>query len=281
MQRGPSPRDLVEQPLLKSKPIAAGQTGLHRKHGHLGRLAYRKVGSLCLGGRFVGVSPVPVRYGKGGQLPLQIGTLAFYLPEGYLQSKNRKTHHETAYESHRRPPRSISRSLLGVELLGDLLGSLRHVAESRCISVTYSIDLRFCGLRTLDRFAEPLLYAISHDGTALVVEDAAGEAHQDRGQGGVGCAVRGVPDGRGRYPSLAVPGDPRGDSTAKVPIGSVQMTRVVADITRNARGRGRWSVSDRKHGPAWTPRTRASTMSGGLRKDLGRWEFACREAKIR
>ena len=49
---------------------------------------------------------------------------------------------------------------------------------------------------------------------ALVVDDAAGEADQDRREGGDAREVRHLPDGRGCRAQATVPGDPGADWTA-------------------------------------------------------------------
>jgi len=93
------------------------------------------------------------------------------------------------------------------------------------------------------------LHVASH-GEAMVADDAEGEAHQDRGQGSVQRPLRSVPDGGGRHPSRAVPGDPRTDSPPEAPIRSVQMISVSAEITQNARGQRRRSTHDRENAPS-------------------------------
>jgi len=105
-------------------------------------------------------------------------------------------------------------------------------------------------------------------GQPLVLDDVAGEVDQDRSQGGLGSPIRDLPDGRDRHPLRAVPGDPPTDSMAEAPLRSVQMTRVAAEITRNARGQRRRSVPDRKNSLP-SPRTPASTLSEGSARAWG------------
>jgi len=52
---------------------------------------------------------------------------------------------------------------------------------------------------------------------ALVADDAAGEAHQDRCEGRGAFPVRGLSDGGGRRAQATVPGDPGTDSTVVPP----------------------------------------------------------------
>jgi hypothetical protein len=74
---------------------------------------------------------------------------------------------------------------------------------------------------------------------ALVADDAAGEAHQDRGEGGVLCALRCVPDGGGRHPSEAVPANPGTNPATATADGDVGMTAVILKSRGNARGEER------------------------------------------
>jgi len=81
---------------------------------------------------------------------------------------------------------------------------------------------------------------------ALVADHAAREADQDRGQGGVDGAVRGVPDGGGRGAAPSVPGHPGSDAEAQADQGGVGMTTATPDLGPEAgtRGGGRRSTGE-------------------------------------
>jgi len=78
-----------------------------------------------------------------------------------------------------------------------------------------------------------------HGREALVADDTAGEADQDRGEGGHNGPIRGLPDGRGCHPSEAVPGHPWADSTPQGAVSDAGIALAANEITRKALGQRR------------------------------------------
>ena len=85
----------------------------------------------------------------------------------------------------------------------------------------------------------PAAVGLAPRGEALVLDDAAGEVHQDRGEGCVRCPVRGLSDGGGGNSGWAVPGDPGTDPSA-MPVGSgAGMTSIGTEAVGDSAGRRR------------------------------------------
>jgi len=81
----------------------------------------------------------------------------------------------------------------------------------------------------------PASFGAAKGGEALVADDAAGEAHQDRGEGRHARAVRYLPASRGRRTPMALPGHPGTYSAAPTAGTGAGMT---ATTVETAGGRG-------------------------------------------
>ena len=99
-------------------------------------------------------------------------------------------------------------------------------------------------------------------GEALVTDDAAGEAGQDRREGRHARAVRGLPDGRGGRAQAAVPGDPGSHSTVAPACDGAAMTAGTVE-TAGARGGSGDGL------PAGAPQARLKGVSGTI---MVRWQ---------
>ena len=99
----------------------------------------------------------------------------------------------------------------------------------------------------------------------LVADDAAGEADQDRGEGGQPRPVRHVPDGGGRGAERPVPKNPAADPRAAATT-STDMNRGVAERQRPSKGGvclggGKFPVPGFSEGNGWPSWSSRSAMA--------------------
>ena len=90
--------------------------------------------------------------------------------------------------------------------------------------------------------ARPCRDFASRGREAVVADDAAVEAHQDRGESHPACPVRGLPDGGGCCPARPIPGDPGADPAAEVAGSGAEMTATGVENVADSSGCRRRSV---------------------------------------
>jgi hypothetical protein len=110
-------------------------------------------------------------------------------------------------------------------------------------------------------------------GSVKPSDDPTGKAHQDRCEDCVNGPVCGLPDGGGRHPAWAVPGDSGTDSPPDTPTCSVQMMGVAANIVRKAWGQRRRSAQTRENTTLQVHNCGFRRCSDGSARALHAWNL--------